>query len=96
MLSTARAALAAATILLASTASSAFEATITEIAPVAAHPVGAVSKNELAPVDGVPVSPPRAPAAPYSYSSSNVPTRTKIPVPTTNPAAVSWCLSDIH
>lgn len=95
MRSTARAALAAAIILLAVDASSAFEGTITRIAPIAPHPVGEVNKNELPPVDGVPIAPPRAPAAPYSYSSSNVPPRAKIPVPTPNPVAVSFCQSEI-
>lgn len=70
---------------------SAFEATITRVSPLAAHPAEKVARTELAPVEGVPVAPPRKPATPYVAEQRQM----KVPVPTSNPVAVSWCLSDI-
>jgi hypothetical protein len=70
----------------------AFEATITRVSPISAHPAGSVSKIDLAPIEGVPVAPPRAPASPYVAEDRRP---ASIPVPTPNPVAVSWCPSDI-
>lgn len=70
---------------------SAFEATITRVSPLTAHPADKVARTELAPVEGVPVAPPRKPATPYVAEQRQM----KVPVPTSNPVAVSWCLSDI-
>jgi hypothetical protein len=68
----------------------AFEATITRTSPLKAHPAGIVARNELAPVEGVPVAPARSPAEPYVSDPAFA-----VPIPTFNPSAVSFCESDI-
>lgn len=70
----------------------AFEATITRVSSIEAHPAGNVSRIDLPPLEGVPVAPPRAPAAAY-VAEPRVPSQ--IPIPTSNRAAVSWCLSEV-
>jgi hypothetical protein len=86
-----RAVLAAAFAVFSVSQASAFEATITRVAPLEAHPAEKVARTDLAPVEGVPVAPPRPPATPYVAEQRPM----KVPVPITNPVAVSWCLSEI-
>jgi hypothetical protein len=75
----------------------AFEATIERVGSVAAAPISSVSKSELAPLPGVAISPDRPPAIYASEfrakASSTVPS--SVPVPSFNPVAVSFCLSDV-
>lgn len=71
---------------------SAFEATLTKVAPIKAHPAGSVARDMLEPVEGVPVAPPRAPVT-SSYMPETAPQA--VPVPVSNPLALSWCSSDI-
>jgi hypothetical protein len=75
----------------------AFEATIERAGSVTAAPTASVSRNELAPLPGIAVAPERPPAA-YApefrvRSSSTAPS--SIPVPSSNPVAVSYCPSDV-
>lgn len=86
-----RAVLAAAFALFIVSQASAFEATITRVAPLEAYPAERVARTDLAPVDGVPVAPPRKPATPYVAEQRPI----KVPVPASNPVSVSWCPSDI-
>jgi hypothetical protein len=86
-----RAVLAAAFAVFSVSQASAFEATITRVAPIEAHPTEKVARTDLAPVEGVPVAPPRQPATPYVAEQRPM----KVPVPISNPVSVSWCLSDI-
>lgn len=77
----------------AATQALAFQATLTSASPVEAHPAGSVARNELAPIEGVAVAPPRAVAVPYEIEVI-APIRT-IPVPSFNSASVAWCPSDV-
>jgi len=79
-------------ITLASSPALAFEATITRVSPIEGHPAGSVARIELAPVEGIPVAPPRAPATAY-VPEERAPAR--VPIPTSNRAALSWCPSDV-
>jgi hypothetical protein len=75
----------------------AFEATIERVGSVAAAPVSSVSRNELAPLPGVAISPdrPRAIYASEFRARASSAATSSIPVPTPNPVAVSYCLSDV-
>lgn len=74
------------------TSPAAFEATITAAAPVAPHPVGKVVGGELPLIEGTQASSQQERVSPYAHVDRPRPAR--IPVPTPNPVAVSWCLSE--
>lgn len=75
---------------------SAFEVTIKRASPVRAAPTSAVSKGELAPPPGVAVAPERAaPAYAPEYRQRAAAAPTEVPIPVSNPVAVSFCLSDV-
>lgn len=83
--------------LFSASATGAFEATIERAGSVMAAPTGSVARNELAPPPGVAVAPERTKAA-YApefrqRASSSAPSA--IPLPSSNPVAVSFCMSDI-
>lgn len=70
----------------------AFEATLTKATAVTAHPAGEISRDMLVPVEGVPIAPARAPVT-ASYMPDTEPR--VVPVPESNPVAMSWCSSEI-
>lgn len=83
--------------LLSASTVAAFEATIERAGSVTAAPTASVSRNELAPLPGVAVAPerPRADYAPEYRARASSSPPASIPVPSSNPVAVSYCLSDV-
>lgn len=75
---------------------SAFKVTIERADSVAAVPRGVVARDELAPPPGASVAPARTPSAyaPEMPEKSST-LRGALPIPASNPVAVSFCLSDI-
>jgi hypothetical protein len=73
-----------------------FNVTIERASSVSAAPTSSVNRGGLAPPEGVSASPERERAVYSPEIRQRAGTLPKnIPVPTSNPAAVSFCLSDV-
>lgn len=66
------------------------EPTITAVTPLPAVPVAAVSRSSLAPLAGATLAPERAPAE-YRPEPAGRGAPAAVPMPTFNPAPVSFC-----
>lgn len=76
------------------TVAHAFEATITKVGSIKAHPVASVAKGELQPIEGVAIAKPREPALyqpEIGVRASSPGTTGKIPVPTPRPLIALAC-----